>query len=335
MHEQLVSRRKVSGLDDPRIQRILTPSGRQTREWRDALDRFNAGDVTLTRRSAGEAAIKAVQRMLIFLGYSTSSTGAFVIDGDFGRGTNRGLAQFQFEHGLSRRSTRRTLCYPCTWQTARRYIVAVPDARLTHATLNAMIGTALDAVERDHVMCGDFDTALSYLDAIYAGRRLSCRKIYSRYRKHVDSAVSQLQAERSVKIAPEWIYAIIKQETGGIVRPRFEQHVLSRLHRNHPNLEFVELRFRAMSQGLGQVLGENYSTVGAESAIDMYTSPLNEQVLFIARYLARKPTPIGKHRPTEQDFRIIARFYNGRGYEKHYYHERLERWHREFGQILN
>ena len=105
MHEQLVSRRKVSRLDDPRIQRILTPAGRQTSEWRDALDRFNAGDVTLTRRSAGEAAIKAVQRMLIFLGYSTSSTGAFVIDGDFGRGTNRGLAQFQFEHGLSRRST--------------------------------------------------------------------------------------------------------------------------------------------------------------------------------------------------------------------------------------
>ncbi len=325
----------VSDLDDPRIQRILTPAGRQTNEWGDALERFSAGDVTLTRASAGEAAIKAIQRMLVFLGYSTSSTGAFVIDGDFGRGTNRGLAQFQFEQGLSRRVTRRTLCYPCTWQTAPRYIVGVPDARLTLATLNAMVGTALDAIERGRVMCGDFETALSYLDAIHSRRLLSCREIHARYRGHVDSAIDRIRADQSVRIAPAWIYAIIKQETGGIVRPRFEQHVLSRLHRRHPKLDFVELRFRAMSQGLGQVLGENYRSVGAESAVDMYTSPLDEQVLFIARYLARKPKSVAKRRPSEQDFRTIARFYNGRGYEKHYYHERLARWHREFTQIID
>ena len=54
--------------------------------------------MTLTRQSAGESAIKAVQRLLIFLGYSTASSGAFLIDGDYGRGTNRGVAQFQFEY---------------------------------------------------------------------------------------------------------------------------------------------------------------------------------------------------------------------------------------------
>jgi hypothetical protein len=329
------SRSKVSGLDDQRIRRILAPPGRPSNEWRDALARFDAGDVTLTRRSAGEAAIKAIQRMLVFLGYSTSSTGAFVIDGDFGRGTNRGLAQFQFEHGLSRRATRRTLCYPCTWQTAPRYIVGVPDVRLTHATLNALAARAIEAIETNHVMCGDFEVALSYLDAVHAGRLLNCREIYLRYRGHVDRAIAQIRAERSVKIAPEWIYAIIKQETGGIVRPRFEQHVLSRLHRKHPRLDFVELRFRAMSQGLGQVLGQNFRRVGAASAIDMYTSPLDEQALFIARFLAKKPKQIAKRRPNEADFRAIARFYNGRGYEKHYYHERLERWHREFSEIIH
>ena len=157
------SHSEITGLDDSRIKRVLTPAGRQTNEWREAIERFEAGDVTLTRRSAGEAAIKAIQRMLVFLGYSTSSTGAFVIDGDFGRGTNRGLAQFQFEHGLSRRATRRTLCYPCTWQTAPRFIVGVPDVRLTHATLNALVASAIEAIDTNHVMCGDFETALEII----------------------------------------------------------------------------------------------------------------------------------------------------------------------------
>lgn len=321
-------------IDDPRILRVLTPAGRPGKQWREALERFNAGDVSLTRRSAGEAAIKAIQRMLVFLGYSTSSSGAFVIDGDFGRGTNRGLAQFQYEHGLTRRANRRTLCYPCTWSSARRYIVAVPDVRLTTGTLTAMVNKAGEAIESGQVMCGDFEIALDYLNAIHRGSLLSCREIHARYRRHVDAAVDEMYTEKSIRIGPEWIYAIIKQETGGIVRPRFEQHVLSRLHRKHPRKDFVELRFQSMSQGLGQVLGQNYRAVGAASAFDMYTSPLSEQVLFIARFLARKPRQIAKRRPGEKDFRTIARFYNGRGYEKHYYHERLERWHREFRQIL-
>ena len=205
----------LDDIDDPRITRVLAPAGRPGSEWREALERFNAGDVSLTRRSAGEAAIKAIQRMLIFLGYSTSSSGAFVIDGDFGRGTNRGLAQFQYEHGLTRRANRRTLCYPCTWQTARRYIVAVPDVRLTPGTLTTMAQKAVEAIESGQVMCGEFEVALDYLNAIHRGGLLSCREIYTRYRRHVEAAVSSMYAEKSVRIRPEWIYAIIKQETGG------------------------------------------------------------------------------------------------------------------------
>jgi len=47
------------------------------------LERLERGDTTLTRQSVGESAIKAVQRLLVFLGYSTASSGAFLIDGDF------------------------------------------------------------------------------------------------------------------------------------------------------------------------------------------------------------------------------------------------------------
>lgn len=323
----------LAELDDTRIQRILAPSQLRADKWRDALQRFHAGDATLTRQSAGEAAIRAVQRMLVFLGYSTSSNGAFVIDGDFGRGTNRGVAQFQFEKGIARRITRRTLCYPCTWQSARRYIVTVPEARLTRTTLKAMLKTALEMIDSGKLMCGDFDTALSFLDAIDRGQLLNCEQIFERYHPYVDAVVSRMHEERSIRIAPQWIYAIIRVETGGIVRPRFEQHVLSRLHRKHPKLDFTELRFRAMSQGLGQVLGENYRAVGARSAYDMYTSGLEEQVAFVARFLAARPAQVAKQRPKEQDFRAVARFYNGRGYEKHFYHERLERAFREFLKI--
>jgi hypothetical protein len=90
-----------------------------------------------------------------------------------------------------------------------------------------------------------------------------------------------------------------------------------------------------MSQGLGQVLGENFRKVGAESALAMYTSPLDEQVLFVARYLAGRPEPIRKVRPSGEDFRTIAKYYNGSGYEKHRYHECIERWFREFRQLLD
>jgi hypothetical protein len=66
---------------DPRLQRILTHPDDDTAVWRSDLERFLAGDAGLTRRSAGEAAIMAVQRLMVFLGYSTASSGAFLVDG--------------------------------------------------------------------------------------------------------------------------------------------------------------------------------------------------------------------------------------------------------------
>ena len=323
----------VAHLDDPRIQQILTPPRQDSHGWVEALERFEAGDVSLTRRSAGEAAIKAVQRMLFFLGYSTSSVGAFSIDGDFGRGTNRAVAQFQFEHGLTRKIDRKVLCYPCNWRTAASNITVIPETRLTIATMEAMIAKAIEAIGNKLVMCGNFKSALFYLNAVHSRSLLNCHQILDRYGNLVTKAVERLRAVQGAVIRPEWILAIIKQETGGIVRPRFEQHLLTRMHNKDAGADFVELRFRAMSQGLGQVLGENYKRVGAESAVAMYTSPLDEQILFVARFLARKPDPIKKSRPTEEDFRTIAKYYNGPGYEKHHYHEGIERWFREFRSL--
>ena len=126
-------------IQDSQIQKIINPPNTPS-HWKDDLKRLEAGDLTVNRHSAGENSIKALQRLLIFLGYSTSSGGSFSIDGDFGRGTNRALAQFQFDHGITNaKVSRKTLTYDCSWQSARRLINSIPDVLLNIQTLKKML----------------------------------------------------------------------------------------------------------------------------------------------------------------------------------------------------
>jgi hypothetical protein len=324
----------IAAIDDSRIQRILTHPADNTAEWRNDLKRFEAGDTTLTRKSAGESTIKAVQRLLIFLGYSTGSTGSFTIDGDFGRGTNRAVAQFQFENGLNPNIRRQTLCYDCTWQTASKNIVAIPDVRLTVAAVERMLATALRMIDARQVTCGDFEEALFHLNSLHRPGLLNCKQILQRYGPHVDRAVMRLKSEKGIDIQREWVLAIIRQETSGIVRPRFEQHYLTKFHQMEPHTDVAELRYRSMSFGLGQIMGENYKRVGAPSARAMLASPIEDQVLFVARFLASKSNVVCKKNPVDADFRELAKFYNGAGYETHHYHESLATWFKEFRTIL-
>jgi hypothetical protein len=322
----------ISVLTDTRVKRILSLAGDTSQSWAADLARFERGDVTLTRQSVGESSIKAIQRLLIFLGYSTASTGAFLIDGDFGRGTNRAVAQFQFEQGLTRSVTRGDLCYECTWQTASQKIVAIPDARLTPATLERMLEVAKQMIEDGAILCGNLEEAAFHLDALHRRRLLSCAEIKARYGKFVDQAVAGVAIE-GIEISHVWPLAIIKQETSGIVRPRFEQHLLTRMNKTSRKADLPELRHRSMSMGLGQVLGDNFSRVKAGSARAMYSTTIAEQVAHIARFLASSASIAGivaRNIPNEADFRAVARYYNGPGYEKHHYHESLSRWFREF-----
>jgi hypothetical protein len=317
---------------DERIRRVL--SLHDDDSWRDDLERLRRGDTTLTRQTAGEAAIKALQRLLIFLGYATASSGAFLIDGEFGRGTNRGVAQFQFERGLNSRVTRRSLCYPCTFRNARSKISAIPRVTLTLPTLEKMIEEAKEAIANRKIPFGDFEEALFHLNSLHQRQSLNCRQILERYGDSVDLAVASIAAEKGIAIAPQWILSIIRQETAGIARPRFEQHKLSKLNTTHPGSSFAELRVQAMSFGLGQIMGFNHRKVGAPSAEAMLYSPLDEQVLFIARFITRKQTVAVKTNPSMKDFEGMARFYNGPAYAKHFYHERLQRWFREFRRLM-
>ena len=317
---------------DERIQQILSIRGDDT-DWRDDLERLQRGDTTLTRRSAGESAIKAVQRLLVFLGYSTASSGAFLIDGDFGRGTNRGVAQFQFENGTNPKITRSSLCYPCTFQSARSRITSVPDVKLDLPTLEKMIDVVREAFATGRIPFGNFDDALFHLNSLHQGQGLDCRQILERYGAAASRAVEAIKSESGVVIQPEWILAIIRQETAGIARPRFEQHKLSKLNGTNPRASFSELRVQSMSIGLGQIMGFNYKRVGAPSAEAMLYSPTEEQVLYVARFIASKRAVVAKTAPTISDFETMARFYNGPAFAKHFYHERLQRWFREFQHL--
>ncbi|NUO00510.1 MAG: DUF3380 domain-containing protein [Saprospiraceae bacterium] len=323
--------------DDPRIQQILTLPEDSDPQWRLDLERFKQGDVTLDRKTAGENTIKAIQRLLIFLGYSTSSSGAFSIDGDFGRGTNRAVAQFQFEHGLNPDVKRSALGYPCTFQTAKTEIVNIPDVKLDQRTAEKMLEVAIQSIENKHVNCGSFEEAIFHLNSLQRNAFLTCRKIWERYGPAVQVAVQRIKAEKNVTIQQEWILSVIRQETAGVVRPRFEQHIFSKLNREMPNAEVSELRYRSMSFGLGQIMGANFKGIGAPSAKAMFTSPIEDQLLYVGKFLCQSSVlrgVVAKKAPAAQDFRTLARIYNGPGFAKHHYHESIARWFGEFRSIM-
>lgn len=323
----------VSLVRDTRIQRILTHPEDDSSIWQRALQRLLAADVKLTRQSAGESAIAALQRLMIFLGYSTAASGAFLIDGDFGRGTNRGVAQFKYDHDLGGKPDRERLCYPCRWNNARRLIDSIPETSLDRATLQAMLQTAYQRCEQNQVICGDVELAIFHLNALHKHRFLDCRAILERYGDAALTA-ARAQQQKGIQIRPEWILSIIRQETAGIIRPRFEQHYLSRLNQRHPDSDLEELRMQSMSLGLGQIMGCNYDAVGAPDARALFSAPVDEQVAFVARFLKPRQAETGKGQPDEADFHRVARFYNGPKYAAHHYHERLARWFREFRLLL-
>ncbi|MBI5917696.1 MAG: DUF3380 domain-containing protein [Bacteroidetes bacterium] len=325
-------------INDPQIQRILTHPDETDSGWRADVQRFGQNDVTLDRRTAAENTVKALQRLLIFLGYSTSGSGSYLIDGDFGPGTNRAIAQFQFEQGLNPAVSRDSVCYECTFKTASKLIGAVPNVLLDLPTLEKMLAVARQNIDTNQVACGDFEVAMFQLNALHKRRALSCREIHQQYGVQAVQAAARMKSEKKVDIRPEWILGIIRKETEGVVRPKFEQHILSNTNRKTPKEDVSELRYRATSFGLGQVMGFNFQTVGAPSAKAMFCSPLTEQVLFVGKFLATGGSAVraalANPSPAEADFRAVAKFYNGPLYEANHYHESLAKWFAEFKALV-
>lgn len=323
-------------VNDPQIKRILNPPD-ASEGWKEDFDKLVNGDISLNRKSAGEDSIKAFQRLLIFLGYSTSSGGSFSIDGDFGRGSNRGLAQFQFDHGLADTTIgRKTLAYECRFSNASKLIKTIPDVTLNIETLEKMLSVAKAAIENNQVNCGDFEEAIFQLNSLQSRTYLDCKQVNERYGKAAEKASKELKVTKGRVVHPEWILAIIKQETSGVVRPKFEQHQLTKLNKETADTPLNELRFRAMSFGLGQIMGFNYKEIGVNSAQELYTLPLEKQIIAIATFLSNRRAVravVSKMNPTAEDFRTVAKNYNGPAYATHHYDESIASWFNEFKLI--
>ena len=112
-----------------------------------------------------------------------------------------------------------------------------------------------------------------------------------------------------------------------------EQHHLTRRALNNPDKPLSDIRYEAMSFGLGQVMGFNYKMVGAPSARAMLTSSTADQVLYVVRYLARTRLcrmGVTRSNPNSTDFINVAKGYNGSGFAVNRYNEKIARWFREF-----
>jgi hypothetical protein len=200
--------------------------------------------------------------------------------------------------------------------------------------MEKILEVCIQAIENNEVSCGNFEEAITQLNLLHRRKLMTCQQILKKYGALAQKASDRLKEERDVVIHPIWILSLIRQETAGVVRPRFEQHILSPRVVKHPELDFSEIRYRSMSFGLGQVMGFNFEMIDNDSAKGMFYSPMEQQVYNVGRFLSRARKSLRevfqKTDPVDKDFHAVGRFYNGPGYAKHHYHESLQRWFREF-----
>jgi N-acetylmuramidase len=164
------------------------------------------------------------------------------------------------------------------------------------------------------------------------GRLLHCAESLARYAAAVDAAC-RVVAKEAGRGDPAGVGARDHPPGDrGYRQPRFSS-TNYRLNQQHPRTGLEELRYRSMSIGLGQIMGFNHRAVGAPSARAMIAAPVDEQVLYVARFLGPEAPVCGKLDPKENDFRRLTRFYNGPQYHAHFYDERLARWFREFRRL--
>jgi hypothetical protein len=97
---------------------------------------------------------------------------------------------------------------------------------------------------------------------------------------------------------------------------------------SYPRLELArsvnnEAAFRAVSVGLGQILGENFRSAGHTSAANMFVAACDsegEQLMQMARFIKANRLDESLRR---KNWAAFARGYNGPGYEKNNYDDKL------------
>lgn len=113
--------------------------------------------------------VRAIQRILIFLKYSTTSSGAKKIDGDFGFGTNKGLGSFLIKkdrnllvdiQGKSLEEKEKNKFSIINYQANKLKLI-----KLNGPVLHALI-EEISGAENNDVITGDINKAIEYIDQL-------------------------------------------------------------------------------------------------------------------------------------------------------------------------
>ena len=175
---------------------------------RQRLAQVDTGQA-LERGERGRDAVKAVQRALVALGYSTSRSqgttdGAAVIDGDFGAGTERGVQQLQAEGGLA------------------------ADGRVDAGTL-----AALDGSGKALLGAMDADERRRQRDVLDGTMNLSAADLKTLFRPAIVDAATEGGVKEEVVAA----IMVVESAGGGFNRPKFESHHRAALKAMRDQLE--------------------------------------------------------------------------------------------------
>lgn len=290
---------------------------------------------SVSLKKLSKSSIQAIQRMLVFLGYPTSEKGGILIDGDYGSGLNFGFSLFLFENGLIKDNSLNGIDFTrATWQSEQ---TPLPELKLMPNQFLALLDSTKNAIETNNLIFRDKKMAINNLNHLHNRSAPDDLFVYNNFGDFARLASDSLSRELGISIYPPWLLAVIRQETGGVVRPRFESHLLSKLLTAYPDYSFKELRLRTTSFGLGQILGTNYRTVRASSATDMFYGSAFDQLLYIGRFLAKNremAKVVIKNQPISEDFHTIGKYYNGPGYAKDNYHEKIQKYFNKYKRLF-
>lgn len=277
-----------------------------------ALDQIANGQLTFTAATGIHAGVRAVQIMLLTLGYPTGReqvrnragriigvSGTFTLDNDYGPGTEAGMQLFQREWNDAHPNA----------DTPLRV-----DGACDSSTLSALMTATTERVSGT-----SFGEFAAQKDILARTALMNTQEIDNNYGEYIRATASEYS------IPDDVVAAIIIVETVGWIRHRLEYHWYQRFLnlRNNggrpirgitqnqlQNMSLSEIRILSSSWGLGQVMGFNLYNAGITFDEMQNVSDYSEQVNMIGRFLqANNLLAAARNR----NWNAIAAIYNGPG----------------------
>ncbi|MFW5758218.1 MAG: N-acetylmuramidase domain-containing protein, partial [Bacteroidota bacterium] len=287
-----------------------------------------------------------IQRALIYLSYPTGIQGNYSIDGDFGAGTNKGLAHFLREWDMNELRDENgnmvgddKLILPATYKTVKTVIPTFNTIPVKQKTIEILFRAVIKASEKKEIYLRDVEKAANNLDSIQNRSILSVNEIIDELRNEIKIAANYGKT-KGFDIKPWWIAAFVKTETGGLPRPKFEHHWLYNYYSKKTNggkindktlVNIRECRFNSTSFGLGQLMGANHTVTNlATSATELFYMSEEEQlkvmVDFLFKYKDTCSVVLKADVEDASEVEACVKTYNGPSYKTNDYHNLLYKY---------